>query len=259
MYNHYFNEQGEYQFSTQAYLGSIPSPDSLRADNEIDIPEGFWPVLNAAGDGWNLVEDHRGKEGWVLGERIKIATVGPLPEGWSDTQPAMDDTRSPEEKRQAAYTVEADGYFYQAQFYQAEAEGLRLLDKVTEAATAEETAHDYLRRYAERKAEIRARFPDDGKTRYFVGGSNADIYHKRGCGYAPTTGFWKRPGEIKLLNMAARPCEKCKPPAIFYVTDAGIYHTYPCAGVTEPGIWKDWAEICDESSLSPCKTCLDVE
>lgn len=87
-------------------------------------------------------------------------------EEWEKDNPQPDpapitDIRPPEEKRQAAYVVEADPFFWQAQYYQAEAEGLRLMERVAEADEAEATARGYLRQYAEKKLEIRARFSGD--------------------------------------------------------------------------------------------------
>ena len=45
------------------------------------------------GTKWNIIADHRGKEGWVNGEPIEIRDLGPLPDGWSDTLPEMTGTQ----------------------------------------------------------------------------------------------------------------------------------------------------------------------
>ena len=78
--------------------------------------------------------------------------------------PGWDDTRTPKEKREDAYVAEADPLYEQAMFYQAEAEGFRLLNDLASAAVAEEKSRDYLRQYAEVKAEIRERYPDEEVT-----------------------------------------------------------------------------------------------
>lgn len=49
--------------------------------------EGFARVLNLAGDMWEYIEDHRGKEGFVSGRPYTVRDLGPLPDGWSDTDP----------------------------------------------------------------------------------------------------------------------------------------------------------------------------
>lgn len=74
--------------------------------------------------------------------------------------PPPEDTRTPEEMRQAAYEAEADPLFELAMFYQAEADGFRLLNDLAKAAEAEETYREYLRQYVAKKEEIRARHPD---------------------------------------------------------------------------------------------------
>ena len=74
--------------------------------------------------------------------------------------PPPEDTRTPEEMRQAAYEAEADPLFELAMYYQAEADGFRLLNDLAKAAEAEEKYRDYLRQYVAKKEEIRARHPD---------------------------------------------------------------------------------------------------
>jgi len=44
--------------------------------------KGFVEVWD--GEGWTLVEDHRGKIGWVGGVPTVVDSFGPLPPGWSD-------------------------------------------------------------------------------------------------------------------------------------------------------------------------------
>ena len=210
MYNHYFDENRVYQCSVPAYPDTVPSPDCLRSGKELAIPDGYWPVLNAAGDGWVMTVDHRGKEGWVDGKAVRIDAVGPLPEGWSEEPPELPDNRPPAEKRQDAYTMEADPLFMQAQYYQAEAEGLRLLDKVAEAAMAEEIARGYLRQYAEKKAAIRVRIPDAAPERYRLASSGT--YHRESCSFVTEAMESLTLGEIAEKGNG-KPCGRCKPPA----------------------------------------------
>ena len=83
MENHYFDENGIYTGSAPAYPGTVPPDNALR-----DAPprkDGHWPVRDVGGTGWILVEDHRGREGWLNGRPAMIAAPGPLPEGWKDT------------------------------------------------------------------------------------------------------------------------------------------------------------------------------
>jgi hypothetical protein len=52
--------------------------------------EGYWPrwpLEDPGATDWEQVEDHKGKEGYVNGERATIKDYGPLPDGWSDTPP----------------------------------------------------------------------------------------------------------------------------------------------------------------------------
>lgn len=50
--------------------------------------DGYARVLNATGDGWEYVEDYRGKEGWLPGGAPHVVVdLGPLPEGWSEIEP----------------------------------------------------------------------------------------------------------------------------------------------------------------------------
>lgn len=85
VHNHYFDATGAYVMTTEAYAEATPPPDALRIAP--DFAEGRWPVINATGDGWELVPDHRGKEGYIDGEPAKITALGPLPDGWSDAPP----------------------------------------------------------------------------------------------------------------------------------------------------------------------------
>ena len=107
--NHYFDMSSPlypYTHSAAANPGTMPPSNALRGD----APEkkvGFWPCEKNGK--WVDVEDHRGKEGYVGGERKQIKELGPLPDGWSDTPPPP----TPEEElaaMQAQFTAAIDAY-----------------------------------------------------------------------------------------------------------------------------------------------------
>lgn len=61
-----------------------------------DLIEDFIPRWT--GEGWEQIENHKGKKGYVNGQYTTIAEYGPRPEGWSDE---YIDPRTPEEIRTA--------------------------------------------------------------------------------------------------------------------------------------------------------------
>jgi hypothetical protein len=61
-----------------------------------------WPCWN--GDGWDLVEDHRGETGWVDGLFTQVTALGPLPDGFTIDAPVVPLT--PEEEAAAALEAE---------------------------------------------------------------------------------------------------------------------------------------------------------
>ena len=68
---------------------SLPA-DAVAADAAPLPPTraGHARVLNARGDAWEYTEDHRGKAGWLAdGTPHVMDTLGPLPDGWSETEP----------------------------------------------------------------------------------------------------------------------------------------------------------------------------
>lgn len=212
MHNHYFDVNGAYVMSTEAYDWAICPPDALRIPLPDPVPEGFWPVVNQTRDGWDMVEDHRGEEGYIDGEPVRIAALGPLPEGWTTDTPIPPDTRTQVEKRRAAYMAEADPLFREAQYYAAEAEGLRLLERLDDATHAEAKAREFLRAYALKKEEIRARFPDAGPDLYRLNATGT--YHESSCSYASGDGTDLSLEDIRIMNPAARPCSRCNPPPL---------------------------------------------
>lgn len=78
-------------FASGEYLGPLEVYDGF-------LPNGAtWETPPAAKEGhalffkdgkWKQVEDHRGQEGYVDGQRTTIREVGPLPKGWSTEPPA---------------------------------------------------------------------------------------------------------------------------------------------------------------------------
>jgi hypothetical protein len=159
---YYFDEQGVYAMTIPGDPDAAGLPDNAVAvAPPEEIPAGHAPVVNAGRDGWDLVEDHRGREGWVYGEWTKIRAVGPLPEGWSDEPPEPDlSGLTPAERREGAYMAEADPLFQQAMYYQAEADGLQIIGAPAAAEAAEGKAAEFLADYARKKIEIRERYPD---------------------------------------------------------------------------------------------------
>ncbi len=86
MENHYFDAAGIYTGSAPANPGSTAPQNALRLAPP--ARSGHWPVLNSAGDGWELREDHRGDEGFINGVPARVESLGPLPPGWSGAPPA---------------------------------------------------------------------------------------------------------------------------------------------------------------------------
>lgn len=226
--NHYFDAQGLYSGSAPANPGSAAPANALRVPPSEKT--GFWPAVNAAGDGWDLREDHRGRRGWVRGEPAVVAEVGPLPDGWSDARPATGNAVGADERRAAEYRVRADPHRDAALSYWAEAEGWRLLGNGESAALAEEKARDRFRLYAEEKRRIRSRVPEDsepagvaagaedvptapgGEERVFL--TRTGTYHAAGCAYTTAAGAWLTLEEVMAKNASARPCGRCGPPKL---------------------------------------------
>ncbi len=84
--NYYFNTENPFRSYTHALPatpGTLPPANAVRVESVFQ--DGFWPCeKNGA---WELVEDHRGENGFVGGVETEIKELGPLPEGWSDTPP----------------------------------------------------------------------------------------------------------------------------------------------------------------------------
>ena len=77
-------------YATGEYLAPLECFDNLLPNGATwvtppDPVEGFTRFFK---DGkWTQVENHKGEEGYLNGERTIIKEFGPLPEGWSTTPP----------------------------------------------------------------------------------------------------------------------------------------------------------------------------
>lgn len=221
MRNHYYDENGIYTISAIANAGTIPPDGALRTPPP--EREGFWPVLNAAGDGWELVEDHRGEEGWRNGVPSRIEEIGPLSEDWSAEPPKPPAVTDPGELRRMAFSVEADPFRDAALSYRLEAEALRQSGDTAAAERVEEKCRRELARYSEKKSEIRSRYPKDTDTPptpldavpdvddILVYLTRSGVYHREGCGYTNAAGEWTRLSAVEADHPGAKPCGRCKP------------------------------------------------
>ena len=78
-----YDANGYFVGQCDDYGGSLPH--NCTAVKPV-LQEGFIP--HWTGKKWEQVENHKGKEGYVNGERMTVKTYGPLPDGWSGTPPA---------------------------------------------------------------------------------------------------------------------------------------------------------------------------
>ena len=226
MNNHYFDTNGVYTHSAPANPGSLPPSNALRL--EPPRKEGWWPVRDASGAGWELVEDHRGKTGWHGGEPVVIAQPGPLPEGWSDNPPQPADTRDHAGRRRDDFALEADPVGNLALARHLEAEAWRLAGNQAKAKEALAKYRYELRRLLEKKEEIRSRHPvpdpengtsgtepepvaepDMDKPLYFL--TRSGVYHTAGCSYTRASGEWLHLSDVLVRRPTARACGKCSP------------------------------------------------
>lgn len=124
------------------------------------LESGYCARITKAHDEWEILEDHRGREGWIDGRQARIETVGPLPDGWADEPPEAPDTRAPEEKRRAAYRDEVDPVCAQITGYRLEAESRRASGDEAEADSLDAKANALVASLADIKSAIRERYPD---------------------------------------------------------------------------------------------------
>jgi hypothetical protein len=76
-----YDASGYYAGEAEDY-GLLPNNTTYAAPVILDGHIPRW-----TGSGWEQVEDHKGREGYVHGERTSIKDYGPLPAGWRDTPP----------------------------------------------------------------------------------------------------------------------------------------------------------------------------
>lgn len=79
--------EGYYIGKSDDYGSGTQPNNTASMDDWPEIIPGFIPRKKADGPGWDQVEDHKGKEGYVDGTPQTIKDYGPLPTGWSDTPP----------------------------------------------------------------------------------------------------------------------------------------------------------------------------
>ena len=94
-----------YDSQTGEYLGETTAHESPRELGKYLIPAnatetappktGEHETAMWDGKAWQVVEDWRGRDGYINGEPTTIEALGPLPAGWSDTPP------EPSEKEKA--------------------------------------------------------------------------------------------------------------------------------------------------------------
>lgn len=76
-----YTADGYYAGSLEDY-GLLPNNATRTAPTVVDGKIPHW-----TGDGWEQVENHKGKSGYLNGQPRTITDYGPLPTGWSDTPP----------------------------------------------------------------------------------------------------------------------------------------------------------------------------
>ncbi len=104
-----------------------------------------------------------GNNAYIDGNEMTINALGPRPGGWTTEPPPAPpppDTRTPMEKRQTAYLLEADPIQRQIEGYRLEAEAWRANgdEKAASECDAKRTAR--LTAFLAKKQEIRERYPD---------------------------------------------------------------------------------------------------
>ncbi len=122
--------------------------------------KGFVAQWNQKDGKWNYVENHVGEIGYVDGERVEVESPGKLPEGWSTEAPVIEDTRTPEQKREHAYIVEADPIARRIDGYYIEADAYDAVGDEPIANECRKKASALLSQFLAVKKDIRTRFPD---------------------------------------------------------------------------------------------------
>jgi hypothetical protein len=98
----YDPKTGEYTGETIADPSPLEPGGYLYPANTTETaPPSVGKHTAAVWDGhhWNVVEDWRGKSGYVNGEPFEIKNLGPLSKGWSDTPPPPSEEELNEQRR----------------------------------------------------------------------------------------------------------------------------------------------------------------
>lgn len=178
MENHYFDADGVYTASAPANPGTLPPTNAIRV-----VPPkrpGHWPVLNAAGNGWELLEDHRGEKGRLNGAHCEITALGPLPSGWN----AESDPESPPAlANDVSEAIECG--------------------RESDAGNTETTGEAPAPHGEQENQETR----EGTVVQYYL--TRSGIYHVQGCPHTRAVGTWLSLEDIRAKNAAARPCGRC--------------------------------------------------
>lgn len=87
-----------YQYDASGYFAGEVEDYGLLPNNATytlpKLQDGYIPHWN--GNAWDLIENHKGKQGYVDGQPYTVKDYGPLPTGWSDTPPlpTLDEARA---------------------------------------------------------------------------------------------------------------------------------------------------------------------
>ena len=91
MMNYYFNVDGSYAYALPCAEDTHAPDNAARikpdGNEELWKAEGIWPSWN--GITWGMMEDHRGKSGYVDGHPFTINELGSLPAGWDEVPPPL--------------------------------------------------------------------------------------------------------------------------------------------------------------------------
>lgn len=78
-----------YQYTSDGYFAGTVEDYGFLPNNATHTPpkpkDGHIPMWD--GEKWTNVENHMGKQGYVNGEPHTVNEYGPLPQGWSATEP----------------------------------------------------------------------------------------------------------------------------------------------------------------------------
>lgn len=89
VYNHYFDETHPlkpFTHASPANPNAKPPRNAVRSEApEPGLVPGFCPCRD--GKKWKQIEDHRGEEGFVGENPIRIEELGPYPDGWTKDHP----------------------------------------------------------------------------------------------------------------------------------------------------------------------------